>query len=149
MGRACDVIRCGRFDDVDSAAYDRLMATTSSGLAQSILRTHDQFIAAAPWGKWRSVLVYLRQHGGRKWVRLRTWNKHRKKLVWYPTKRYFVIPIENADSLANAIKAAARRNPSPKPDWLVRRERLERKHLARLQLPVEALAHARRKVERA
>ncbi len=149
MGRACDVTRCDRFDDVDSAAYDRLMATTSSDLAQSILQTHDQFIAAVPWGRWRSVLVYLRQHGGRRWVRLRTWNKHRTKFVWYPTKRYFVIPIEDADSLADAIRAAVRNNPSPKPDWLVRRERLERKHLQRLHLPAEALAHARRRVERA
>lgn len=148
-GRTRDVIRCDRFDDVDSAAYDQLMATTSSDAAQSILQTHDQFITAVPWGKWRAVLVYLRQHGGRKWVRLRTWNKHRKKLVWYPSKRFFVIPIEDADSLANAIKAAARNNPSPKPDWLVRRERLERKHLERLQLPPEAHAEARRRVQRA
>ena len=146
---ACDVIRRGRLDVTNFAAYDRVMATTSSDLAQSILQTHDQFIAAVPWGRWRSVLVYLRQHGGRRWVRLRTWNRHRKKLVWYPTKRYFVVPIEDADSLANAIKAAARCNPSPKPDWLVRRERLERKHLARLQLPPEAHADARRRVERA
>ena len=114
-----------------------------------ILDTVDQFIAAVPWGKWRTVLVYLRKHGGRSWIRLRTWNKHRKKLVWYPTKRYFVIPIEDADSLANAIRAAVRRNPSPKPDWLVRRERLERLHLERLQLPPEAHADARRRVERA
>ena len=115
----------------------------------SILDTVDKFIAAVPWGKWRAVLLYLRQHGGREWVRLRTWDKHRKKLVWYPTKRYFVIPIEDAEALANAIKAAARDNPSPKPDWLVRRERLERRKLERLQLPAEALAHARRRVERA
>ena len=115
----------------------------------SIFETHDQFIAAVPWGKWRAVLVYLRQHGGRQWVRLRTWNKHRKKLVWYPTKRYFVIPIEDADSLASAIRAAARCNPSPKPDWLVKRERLERKHLERLGLSHEALDAARRKVARA
>ena len=148
-GRTRDVIRRGRLDVTNFAAYDRLMATTSSDAAQSILRTQDQFVAAVPWGKWRAVLVYLRQHGGRSWVRLRTWNKHRKKLVWYPTKRYFVIPIEDADALANAIKAAARHNPSPKPDWLVRRERLERLHLERLQLPPEAHAHARRRVERA
>ena len=146
---ACDVIRRGRLDVRNCATYYRSMASTSSDAAQSILRTHDQFIAAVPWGRWRSVLVYLRQHGGRKWVRLRTWNRHRKKLVWYPTKRYFVIPIENADSLANAIRAAVRCNPSPKPDWLVRRERLERLHLERLQLPAESRAHARRRVERA
>ncbi len=125
------------------------MATTSLDLTQSILQTHDQFIAAVPWGRWRSVLVYLRQHGGRRWVRLRTWNRHRKKLVWYPTKRYFVIPIEDADSLANAIRAAVRCNPSPKPDWVVRRERLERLHLEGLQLPAEALAHAKRMMQRA
>ncbi len=146
---ACDVIRCDRFDDVDSAAYYRLMASTTSDAAQSILQTHDRFIAAVPWGRWRSVLVYRRRHGGRTWIRLRTWNRHRKKLVWYPTKRYFVIPIEDADSLANAIRAAVRCNPSPKPDWLVRRERLERLHLEGLQLPPHALAQARRRVERA
>jgi hypothetical protein len=125
------------------------MANVRSSAAQSILQTHDQFIAAVPWGNWRAVLVYLRQHGGREWVRLRTWNKHRKKLVWYPTKRYFVIPIENADALVNAITAAVRGNSSPKPDWLVRRERLERKRMERMQLPPEVLADARRKVARA
>jgi hypothetical protein len=116
---------------------------------RSIFETHDQFIAAVPWGRWRAVLVYLRQHGGRQWVRLRTRNKHRKKLVWYPSKRFFVIPIENADALADAIRAAVRCNPSPKPDWLVRRERQERKHLEGLQLPPGVLADARRKVARA
>ena len=95
----------------------------------NILHTVDEFIAMVPWDDWRAVLIYRRQHGGRTYVRLRTWNQHRKKLVWYPTKRSFVIPIKNAKSLADALNAAARGDPSPKPDWLIAREEAEPRRL--------------------
>ena len=57
------------------------------------------------------MLVYRRQHGGREWVRLRTWNKHRHKHVWYPTKRFFTIPIDCARELGGAIAEATGGRP--------------------------------------
>ncbi len=75
-------------------------------------------MAAVPWGEWRTVLVYRRQYQGRTFIRLRTWNKHRKLLVWYPSDRFFVIPIDNAAALADAIRAAAEGVTNPSPDRL-------------------------------
>ena len=91
----------------------------------SILETRDTFIAAVPWGTARQVLVYRREHGGRTYIRLRTWNRHRKLNIWYPTKRYFVIPEADADDLIDAIGNAAWDEPGEKPDWLVEREQVE------------------------
>lgn len=83
-----------------------------------VLGTIDEFVGCVPWGQWRAVTVYRRHHGGRTWVRLRTWNRHRTKLVWYPTKRYFVVPIEHAVGLAGALCAAAGGLSQATPDWL-------------------------------
>ena len=71
----------------------------------SILDTLKTFIKAVPFGRgrWRSVIVELTQHGGREYIHLRTFNRHRSKLVWYPTRRFFTIPIENAPALAEAL----------------------------------------------
>ena len=69
--------------------------------------------------------MHHRLHGGRKYVRFRTWNKHRTKLVWYPSKRSFVIPIENADGLADALQAATKDWSRDKPDWFVDWEETE------------------------
>ena len=92
-----------------------------------ILATTDKFIAAVPWGKWRVALVFRREHGGRTYVRIRTWNRHRDRLVWYPTKRFYVIPVAEADALADAIKAAARDEPlAKKPKWYAAREKADR-----------------------
>ena len=90
----------------------------------SILETVDKFITAVPWGggRWRCVLVHRREHGGRTYIRLNTWNRHRTKLVWYPSKRFFVIPIENVKAFADALCKAAAGWPDEKPDWLVERE---------------------------
>ena len=83
-----------------------------------VLDTTDELVAAVPWGRWRSVLVYRRQHAGRTWVRLRTFNKHRTKGCWYPSPRYFVVPLDCAAALAQAINAAARgENQGSAPDW--------------------------------
>ena len=90
----------------------------------TVLSTVDAFITSLPWGRgnWRNVLVHRREHGGRAYIRLHTWNRHRTKLVWYPTRRSFVIPIENAKALADALRKAAAGWPDEKPDWLVARE---------------------------
>lgn len=84
---------------------------------KSVLESHDTLMASVPWGNWRSVLVYRRQHAGRTWLRLRTFNKHRTKGCWYPSPRFFVVPIEHAEDLANAILAAAGGEQEPAPDW--------------------------------
>lgn len=112
----------------------------------SILETVDEFVASVPWGKWRAVLVYRRKHGGRGWVRLRTWNKHRHKHVWYPSKRFFVIPMADAENLANAIRSAATGESTDKPDWLVQREEHEARLIRRLGLTEEEERRAVAKV---
>lgn len=94
-----------------------------------ILDTTDQLVAAVPWGRWRSVLVYRREHAGRMWVRLRTFNKHRTKGCWYPSPRFFVVPQQSALNLAQAIEAAASGDHCGEtPDWV---EEFERQYSAR------------------
>ena len=88
----------------------------------SILETVDEFIAAVTWDDHRTVTVHRRRHGGRTYVRLRTWNCHLVLGVWYPSPRYFVIPLEHAEELARAILSAARWEPQPKPNWLIEHE---------------------------
>ena len=88
-----------------------------------ILSTTDDFMAAVPWGEHRKVLVFRRQPGGLPYVRLRTWNRHRDREFWYPTKRFFVIPEQSAIDLADAIRAAAEDRPlHEKPEWYAARE---------------------------
>ena len=98
----------------------------------SVLETVDEFITAVPWGRWRMVLVYRRQHGGHTYVRFRIWNKHRLRAVWYPSRRYFVIPERYACLLATALQEAVRGETSQKPDWLIAREDAENEALDRL-----------------
>lgn len=86
----------------------------------SILETHDTLVGALDWGRGnqRKVLVYRREHGGREFVRLRTFNRHRSRGCWYPTSRGFVIPMENAFDLSDAIDTAAMGDFfSPPPEW--------------------------------
>ena len=84
----------------------------------TILDTVDEFIAAVPWTKNRQVLVFRRTHGGRSYVRLRTFNRHKTKGCWYPTSRCFVVPEECAFDLAEAIQAAAEGDAvDAPPDW--------------------------------
>ena len=84
----------------------------------SIFDTVDEFIGAVPWTRRRMVLVYLRHHGARTFVRLRTFNRHKKLGCWYPSPRYFVVPQECARDLARTIEAAAAGNQSgAEPDW--------------------------------
>ena len=84
----------------------------------AVLDTVDTFLAAVPWMKRRTVIIYLREHAGRRYVRLRTFNKHRVKDCWYPTKRYYMVPIESAERLGQAIVAASKGKPcGPQPEW--------------------------------
>ena len=82
------------------------------------MHTWDNFCSSVPWGENRAVLVYRRTYGAREYIRLRTWNRHRTLGCWYPSPRFFVIPIQNADALANAIWEAAEGIPGPYPEWL-------------------------------
>lgn len=86
--------------------------------SSSILETVDTFITAVPWDDWRQVLVFHREHGGRRYVRIRTWNLHRARRIWYPSQRFFVIPSSNAGTFGAAVSAASRGVPleSP-PTW--------------------------------
>ena len=99
------------------------MVSTKSIGQPSILKTVDEFMAAVPWDEWRTVLVCRRQHGGRTYIRLRSWNKHRRFGRWYPSDRFFIIPIGNAGLLADAIQAAADGRAGKKPAWLKAREK--------------------------
>ena len=119
--------------------------------APSVLDTVDEFVRIVPWGRRRVVFVFRRHHAGRTFIRLRTWNRHRAKRVWYPTKRSFVIPIDHADALARAIQAAARGETGRKPGWLVRRELAERQRLEWLetmQAPQTIVRAARKSIGR-
>ncbi len=101
------------------------MPKESKDEKRSILDTVTTFIKAVPfgWGNWRTVIVESTEHGGRTFIHLRTFNKHRSKLAWYPTRRFFTIPIENAQALAEDLRDAAAGWSGEKPDWLVERER--------------------------
>ena len=90
----------------------------------SIFETVKTVIKAVPFGRgrWRSVIVELTQHRGREFINLRTFNRHRTKLVWYPAKHFFTIPSENAPALAEALCYAAAGIEGDKPDWLIDRE---------------------------
>ncbi len=55
-----------------------------------------------------------------RYVRLRTFNRHRTKYCWYPTKRFYMVPLDCAADLGNAILAAAEGKPfGPQPSWWV------------------------------
>ena len=110
-----------------------------------VLHTVDTFIKAIPWGKSRSVLVYHRRHGARSYVRIRTWNLHRTKGVWYPSRRFFVVPFEHAADLGDAMFEARFGVFSEKPAWLIAREEEEERRIDELRefgMHEEAIAQA-------
>jgi len=83
-----------------------------------MFETVDKFLAAVPWTKHRTVIVYLREHGARRYVRLRTFNKHRTKGMWYPSPRFYMVPMDRAADLGRAIIEASRGRPfGPQPEW--------------------------------
>lgn len=102
-------------------------------MKEGVLDTIDEFVAAITWGENRVALVYRRRHGGRTFVRVRIWNQHRERKVWYPTKRAFVIPIQNVEGLVGALRSAAGGKLGSKPDWLERREQAEQERVAELE----------------
>lgn len=98
----------------------------------AVTRTVDTFIGEVPTGEGRCVLVYLREHGGRAYVRWRTFHRHRVGGYWYPDRRRaFVVPLEHAAALAEAILAASKGEAvSPVPPWLAAID-ARREHVAR------------------
>jgi hypothetical protein len=97
--------------------------------------TVDTFIAEVPIDPERTILVYLRQHGGRSFVRWRVFHKHRKHGGWYPDwRRAFIIPTHVADALGAAITGApGSQQTTPKPHWIEKHESHLRRRLACLQ----------------
>ena len=48
----------------------------------------------------------------------RTFNKHRTKGCWYPSPRFFVVPLDCAAGLAKAIAVGASgKQLGPEPEW--------------------------------
>jgi hypothetical protein len=84
--------------------------------------TVDIFIAEVPVDSRRSILVCLRKHGGRKYVRWRVFHRLRKLGYWYPDKsRAFVVPLSSATALAGAIATAGTgQASSATPAWLAK-----------------------------
>ena len=84
----------------------------------AVLETVDTFLAAVPWTTHRTVIIYLREHGSRRYVRLRTFLKHQVKNVWYPSRRFYMVPIAAAPALGQAIIAASAGEPfGEPPEW--------------------------------
>ncbi|MGH7176763.1 MAG: hypothetical protein ACREJC_05225 [Tepidisphaeraceae bacterium] len=113
----------------------------------------DTFIAEVPIDEHRVILVYLRRHGGRDFVRWRVFHRHRKFGNWYPDKRRaFVVPLGIAAALADAIaKAETGRQATKQPAWLEhidmnRRHRLAK--LGELNAPSSVLEAERRRLRR-
>ena len=78
----------------------------------------DYLMACVQWGRLRRVLVFIRDHAGRRWIRLRVFNKHFTKGFWYPSRKYFVVPMEHARDLGEAIiRAADELQTGEIPDW--------------------------------
>ena len=114
-------------------------------------RTVDNFVTAVDWDDSRSVLVHLRRHAGRDWVRFRTWNCHRDGHQWYPTQRSFVVPIAQSHALGDALHAAAAGESFAKPTWLVAREEAEEARVAAewyAGMHGDAIAQARIRMEK-
>ena len=49
-----------------------------------------------------------RERNGRQYVRCRTFNRHQIKKIWYPSPRFYMVPVDCAEELGKAIVAAAR-----------------------------------------
>lgn len=88
--------------------------------AGDVTLTVDTFMAEVPLDPRRSVLVYLRRHGGREFVRWRVFHRHSVGGNWYPDRRRaFVVPSAAAGALGHAIASASRGNAmGAKPEWL-------------------------------
>ena len=56
----------------------------------------DTFLGFVSLTDNRAVIVYLNEHGGRRYVKLSTFAKNRGKGYWYLTKQFYMMPIECA-----------------------------------------------------
>jgi len=111
--------------------------------------TTDYFIDAIDLGKNGGVLVHRRRHGSKDWIRLRKWNRHNTKNVWYPTSRGFVIELNRVGNLIDALCEAANGDCSPKPEWLLAREDAEESVLgtmAEMDMHPDAIEQARKRL---
>ena len=83
-----------------------------------VLKTVDTFLAAIPWTKRRAIIISLREHDGRHYVRLRSFNRHRRMGCWHPSPRFFMVPLDCAEALGKAIISASRGEPfGTEPEW--------------------------------
>lgn len=123
--------------------------------------TVDTFIGEVPIDPRRCILVYLRKHGGRQFIRwrvfhLRTpgcWYPGGQRGCWYPDKRRaFVIPVGVAEALAVAIMAGpAGQQITPKPPWLAAIDAYKPQRilkLAELAAPPDVLEPERRRLRK-
>ena len=94
-------------------------------LVKQLGPTIVNFIAFVYFTKSRCVLVHRRLHGWREYIILRFWQRHKVKQFWYPSKRSFVVPVDKADEIVEAIQLAARGVAGEKPTWLTEREAAE------------------------
>ena len=75
-------------------------------------------VAGIPWTQNRTVVVCRQRYRqGKEYVGVRVFNRHRQKGVWYPSPRYFVIPIGAAADLGEAIMDAACGISGDVPEW--------------------------------
>lgn len=95
----------------------------------ALTETVDEFVHAMPIGRRRTIVVHRRYHGGRVYLRMRTWNKHQKSGHWYPTKRYFVLPLQYGQYFHLVLRAATEGYGFSKPKWLMQREAEEQNAL--------------------
>ncbi len=92
----------------------------------------DHLLGFVSWTERRAVAVYLRESRGRRYVRLRTFIRNQTKGHWYPSRRYFMVPIEVAKALGKAIVTASRgRSFGEEPDRWPEFERQYEEYLAR------------------
>ena len=89
-------------------------------------RPDEIFLGEIKLSPSRVSLVYRGTHHGRDYIRMRVWNRHKTKGVWYPCRyRSFVFPAEHADEMGETLLAGARSIGTEKPDWLIEREAAE------------------------
>ena len=60
-----------------------------------------------------------------------------------------MIPLDDAEGLADALRSAAKGGSTEKPEWLVEREQAETKRIERLTLPSDAKRRALARVAEA
>ena len=114
-GRAacCNTVRLTPY-----VPHPNIVRMTDREYNHTFFDTVDTLLGAVSWTKRRMVLVFHREHGCRRYIQMRTFNQHQTKGCWYPTGRFYTVPIECAAELGRALLAAARGIPFGKqPDW--------------------------------